>query len=51
MADEIGKIHLRSRGTYGRRRIQAALLSECDMVVNHKLIHSIMSELQLSGLP
>ncbi|WP_169811176.1 IS3 family transposase [Nocardia amamiensis] len=42
MADEIGKIHLRSRGTYGRRRIQAALLSECDMVVNHKLIHSIM---------
>ncbi|MDE1675532.1 IS3 family transposase, partial [Nocardia gipuzkoensis] len=51
VADEIGKIHLRSRGTYGRRRIQAALLSECDMVVNHKLVHSIMSELQLSGLP
>ncbi|MFI5542122.1 IS3 family transposase [Nocardia sp. NPDC051900] len=51
VADEIGKIHLRSRGTYGRRRIQAALLSECDMVVNHKLIHSIMSELRLSGLP
>ncbi|MBU3064248.1 IS3 family transposase [Nocardia sp. NEAU-G5] len=51
VADEIGKIHLRSRGSYGRRRIQAALLSECDMVVNHKLIHSIMGELQLSGLP
>lgn len=51
MADEIGKIHLRSRGTYGRRRIQAALLSEFDMVVNHKLIHSIMGELRLSGLP
>ncbi|MGW4095137.1 IS3 family transposase [Nocardia sp. NPDC004750] len=51
VADEIGKIHLRSRGTYGRRRIQAALLSEYDMVVNHKLIHSIMSELQLSALP
>ncbi|MEV2226528.1 IS3 family transposase [Nocardia vinacea] len=51
VADEIAKLHHRSRGTYGRRRIRAALMSEFDMVVNHKLVNSIMGELSLSGLP
>ena len=51
VADTITEIHQRSRGTYGRRRIRAALLAEYEMNVNHKLVNSIMSEHGLCGLP
>ncbi|MGW4371341.1 IS3 family transposase [Nocardia takedensis] len=51
VADEISRIHARSRGSYGKRRIKAALLAECEMIVNHKLVASIMSELGLHGMP
>ena len=51
VADEISRIHTQSRGTYGKRRIKAALLAECEMIVNHKLVASIMAERGLFGLP
>nr|WP_246002692.1 transposase [Allorhizocola rhizosphaerae] len=51
VADAIGKIHQRSRGVYGKRRIRAALLEEHQMIVNIKLIESIMRERGLVGLP
>jgi putative transposase len=51
VADTITEIHQRSRGTYGGRRIRAALLADYDMTVNLKLIRSIMSEHGLHGLP
>ncbi|MGV0677987.1 IS3 family transposase [Mycolicibacterium fortuitum] len=51
MADTIREIHRRSRGTYGRKRVRAALLADYGMNVNHKLVHSIMSERGLSGMP
>jgi transposase InsO family protein len=51
VADEIKKVHQRSRGTYGKRRIRATLLAEVDMVVNHKLVAAIMAELGLAGMP
>ncbi len=51
MADTITEIHQRSRGTYGRRRVRAALLADYDMNVNLKLVNSIMSEQGLYGLP
>ncbi|WSY62703.1 IS3 family transposase [Nocardia sp. NBC_00881] len=51
VADEISRIHVQSRGTYGKRRIRAALLAECEMIVNHKLVASIMSDLGIFGLP
>ncbi|MCC3332305.1 IS3 family transposase [Nocardia abscessus] len=51
VADEICRIHAHSRGTYGKRRIKAALLAECEMIVNHKLVASIMSERGIFGLP
>ena len=51
VADTITEIHQRSRGTYGRRRIRAALLADYEMNVNHKLVNSIMSEHGLCGLP
>ena len=47
----VSDIHKRSRGTYGMLRIRAALLREQNMVVNKKLILSIMRELGLKGLP
>jgi transposase InsO family protein len=47
----IADIHQRSRGTYGVLRIRAALLREQHMVVNGKLILSIMRELGIKGLP
>ncbi|MGK8505274.1 transposase [Nocardia asiatica] len=46
VAYEISRIHARSRGTYGKRRIKAALLAECEMIVNHKLVASIMTDRQ-----
>jgi hypothetical protein len=51
VADEITRIHAQSRGTYGKRRIKAALLAEREMVVNHKLVASIMAGRRLFGLP
>jgi putative transposase len=51
VADTVTEIHQRSRGTYGGRRIRAALLADYDMIVNLKLIRSIMSEHGLHGLP
>jgi transposase InsO family protein len=47
----IADIHKRSRGTYGMLRIRAALIREHDMIVNKKLILSIMRELGIKGLP
>jgi putative transposase len=47
----VADIHKRSRGTYGMLRIRAALIREQDMVVNKKLILSIMRELGIKGLP
>src|SRR3984957_7028468 len=51
VADTITEIHQRSRGTYGRRRVRAALLADYDMNVNLKLVGSIMAEHGLYGLP
>jgi hypothetical protein len=31
--------------------MKAALLAECEMIVNHKLVASIMSDLGTSGCP
>ena len=36
VADTISEIHQRSRGTYGRRRVRAALLADYDMNVDLK---------------
>ena len=47
----VADIHKRSRGTYGMLRIRAALQREQNMVVNKKLILSIMRELGIKGLP
>ena len=47
----IADVHVRSRGTYGMLRIRAALKIEYDMIVNKKLILSIMRELGIQGLP
>ena len=47
----IADIHQRSRGTYGMLRIRAALMREQNMIVNKKLILSIMRELGIKGLP
>jgi putative transposase len=51
VADTITEIHQRSRGTYGRRRVGAALLTDYGMNVNLKLVGSIMTEHSLYGLP
>jgi transposase InsO family protein len=47
----IAEIHAASRGTYGVRRVRAALLYERGLVVNRKLIRKIMGEAGLAGLP
>ena len=51
LTDTIGEIHARSRATYGRRRIKAALAVEHGLIVNYKLIKKIMRDLKISGLP
>jgi putative transposase len=51
VADTITEIHQRSRCTYGRRRVRAALLADYEMNVNLKLVNSIMTERGLYGLP
>lgn len=50
VADTITEIYQRSRGTYGPKRVRAALLADHEMNVNHKLVNSIMSEHGLYGL-
>ena len=50
-ADPVADIHQRPRGTYGMLRIRAALMREHDMIVNKKLVLSIMRELGIQGLP
>jgi len=51
LTDAVGKIHGDSRGTYGYRRVTATLRIESGLIVNHKLVASIMQQLQLCGLP
>jgi transposase-like protein len=51
LTDVIAEIHAASRGTYGVRRVRAALLYERGLVVNRKLIRKIMGEAGLAGLP
>jgi putative transposase len=51
LSGHIADIHKRSRGTYGMLRIRAALMREQNMIVNKKLILSIMRELGIKGLP
>ena len=51
LTDLVADIHQRSRGTYGMIRISAALKKEHDMIVNKKLVLSIMRELGIHGLP
>lgn len=40
-----------SRGTYGARRVRAALLYERGVVVNRKLVRKLMTQAGLAGLP
>jgi transposase InsO family protein len=51
LTDVIGEIHAASRGTYGTRRVRAALHYERGLVVNRKLVRKIMASASLSGLP
>jgi putative transposase len=51
LTDAIADIHRRSRGTYGRLRIRAALELEHGLVVNKKQIAKIMGELGIPGFP
>ena len=51
LTDAVGKIHVDSRGTHGYRRVGATLRIESGLIVNHKLVASIMQQLQLPGLP
>ena len=47
----VGQVHDDSRGVYGYRRVTAALRIESGLIVNHKLVASIMSDLAIHGLP
>lgn len=51
LSDAVAAVHAQSRGVYGYRRVVAALRMESNLVVNHKLVASIMTELGLRGLP
>ena len=42
LTDAVGKIHGDSRGTYGYRRVTATLRTVSGLIVNHKLVASIM---------
>ena len=50
LTDLIVKIWHESRQTYGKRRIGAELLDAHGLVVNHKLVRSIMREQGIAGL-
>jgi len=47
----IGQIHADSRGVYGYRRVRAELRLGRQIVVSRKLVHKLMAELALKGLP
>ena len=51
LTDTISELHARSRATYGKRRIRAALAIEHGLIVNPKLITKIMRDLAITGLP
>jgi len=51
LSDLIADVHARSRGTYGILRVRRELRLEHHMIVNAKLIRSIMGELGIHGLP
>jgi len=47
----IGQIHADSRGVYGYRRVRAELRLGRQIVVSRKLVHKLMAEARLQGLP
>jgi transposase InsO family protein len=47
----ISQIHADSRGVYGYRRVQAELQLGRQIVVSRKLVHKLMAEARLHGLP
>ena len=47
----ISQIHADSRGVYGYRRVRAELLLGREIVVSRKLVHKLMAEGRLKGLP
>jgi putative transposase len=47
----ISQIHSESRGVYGYRRVRAELLLGREIVVSRKLVHKLMAEARLHGLP
>jgi hypothetical protein len=51
LTDVVGDIPARSRGTYGTKRVTAALGIERGLTVKHKLVVSIITELGIQGLP
>lgn len=51
LRDVIAEVHAQSRGTYGMIRVSKELRIERGMVVNKKLVWSIMRELGIHGLP
>jgi hypothetical protein len=47
----ISQIHAGSRGVYGYRRVRAELQLGRQIVVSRKLVHKLMAEQRLKGLP
>ncbi len=47
----ISQIHADSRGVYGYRRVRAELRLGRQIVVSRKLVHKLMAEARLQGLP
>ena len=47
----ISQIHADSRGVYGYRRVRAELQLGREIVVSRKLVHKLMAEARLHGLP
>ena len=47
----ISQIHASSRGVYGYRRIRAELKLGWQIAVSNKLVHKLMAEARLKGLP
>jgi len=51
LSDAIAAVHAKSRGVYGYRRVRAALRIESDLVVNHKMVASIMVSMAMRKSP
>lgn len=47
----MGQVHVESLGVYRYRWVTAGLRIESGLIVNHKLVASIMSDLAIHGLP